>query len=58
MGFVPVNCFDKIKNGEESIGNSGVGLTNAGYVQAEGENLYNYGWSLIYGDVFGIGLTP
>ncbi len=36
MGFVPVNCFDKIKNGEESIGNSGVGVTNAGYVQAEG----------------------
>jgi hypothetical protein len=32
-------------------------VTNSGYVQAEGENIYNYSWILAYGDVFGIGLT-
>ena len=46
-----------IKNQKEAIGNSGVGVNNSGYIQAEGENLYNYGWSLAYGDVIGIGLT-
>lgn len=57
VGFVPVSTFAQLKSGEENIGNSGVGVTNSGYIQAEGENIYNYSWILVYGDVFGIGLT-
>jgi hypothetical protein len=57
IGFLPVSSFPKLKSGEENVGNVGVGVTNTGFVQAEGENIYNYSWSLAYGDVIGIGLT-
>lgn len=57
IGFIPISSFAKLKNGEENIGSVGVGITNNGFVQAEGENIYNYTWSLTFGDVFGLGIT-
>jgi hypothetical protein len=34
----------------------GVSLSTSGFVQAEGKNIYNYAWSLNYGDVIGIAI--
>lgn len=57
IGFIPFSSFAKLKNGEENVGSVGVGITNNGFVQAEGENIYNYSWNLAFGDVFGVGIT-
>jgi len=57
IGYVPVELIERIKKSEGNIGSSGVGVTTAGFVQSEGENIYNYSWLLAYGDVIGIGLS-
>ena len=39
------------------MGFAGVSLSNSGLVIADGQNLYNYNWNLVYGDVIGLGIT-
>lgn len=57
IGFMQVESEDKVKEKEEEVGTVGVSLSTSGSVVANGESLYNYNWSLAYGDVIGLGVT-
>ena len=46
-----------MKEKAETMGCVGVMLSTNGFIVALGENVYNYGWNLQFGDVIGIALT-
>ena len=57
IGFVQLDSLEAVKEKAETMGSVGVMLSTHGFIVALGENVYNYGWNLQFGDVIGIALT-